>query len=217
MAIGQIYVDISQVDKLTAQMREKLTAAQFDKLMRRTLREVGNKAKTTAKREVRKEYAAPAAFVNSAVGSPKIEGGGSSLLCRIVNKGPKGTIGGTFAASGGWYGWNPPPYKMTAKILKGSISVLPSSLGSYGGQPPFRNLGGKGYIGKTSKRKNMRTTRLGTAVYTRKNGDFHAPLTSVSALAVAQMITNKAQPGIESEVVRYAEGRVIHNFQYMFG
>ena len=219
MAIATLYVDVSAIDDVTAKMRAQLTPAQFDKLMRRTLKEVGAKAKTKAKKEVAAKYYGGTAFINSAIGSPKIEGGGASLTCRIVNKGPKGTIGGTFTASGGWYGWNPPGYSISANIVKGQVSVLPANMASYGGQPPFRNLGGKGFIGKNTKRKNVKLNKMQTGatnVYTRSGPAFHAKFRSVSALAVPQMIVNRAAPGIEKDIDTYAAARVVHNFNYMF-
>lgn len=214
---AQITVDISQLNDLMDYMRDRLSMDNFDRLMRRTLNETGKHTKTYTKREDMKHYEGGAAWIGGAIGSPRISGSGGNLECRIIIKGEKGKVGGTFAASGGWYGWNPPQYRITAKIVKSGVSVLPASMSSMGGQPPFRNLGSKGYTNKKGGKIQRQAAKLGTTVFTRKSGDFKAPLSPVAAIAVPQMHMNRAMPGIENEIISYAEKRLIHNFSHMFG
>lgn len=200
MAGIYIDVDTSDVGRLLRQMRNQLTPEQFDKLMRRTLREAG-RIKRPIIRESVKYYDVPSDFVRKGIGTPRIEGGGGNLRCVVPLKGPKGTIGGTFKASGGHYGGNPPAYRIRANIVRGQVSTLPTRLANQGGQPPFRNTGAKG---------------IGNTVMTRK-GSGRFPLEHVSGLAMPQMPMNRARPELTADILERLEKRAIHNFNYLFG
>lgn len=196
--MGNIYleVDTSQLDSLLADMRSKVTPQNFDRLMYRTLNEVGKHSKTPIKKAVMKDYCVSASFVSSGIKSAKISGSGGSIVCKIPLIGAKGNVGSTFSATGGHRGWNPPKYKITAKIVKSGKSTLPSSMASYGGQPPFRN---------------------GTAglVFTRAGKD-RLPIEKVSALALPQMPLNRSRAEVETNLLDYAEKRAIHHFSRLF-
>lgn len=218
-------VDISDLNRLKKQMQADLTDQGFDKLMRRTMRECGAHTRTFTSKEVRKHYAVNNSFVKPGIKKYRLSGGGGNITCTIPISGPKGHIGGTFAASGGWYGWNPKPYTVRAKILKSKTSELPAKLSDQGGQPPFRNLGGSGkkFVGKANKKLQQKLKLSkhwpgtpGAIVFTRKGPEFRAKIVPVPALSVAQMPMNRARPGIENEIIRYAEQRLNHNFNYMF-
>ena len=53
MAGVYMYIDASELDGLISSMREKLTPPEFDRLMKRTLNEVGRRMKTPIKKAVR--------------------------------------------------------------------------------------------------------------------------------------------------------------------
>ena len=72
-------VDTSELDDLCDFMRERLSADNFDRLMRRTLNEVGKRSKKPIKDAVRSEYEAPSGWIGSAVKSARINGGGFQL------------------------------------------------------------------------------------------------------------------------------------------
>jgi len=200
MAGVYMYIDASELDGLISSMREKLTPPEFDRLMNRTLNEVGRRMKTPIKKAVREQYSAPAGFVSEGIKSPRIESSGGGMTCIIPLIGPKGNIGSTFVASGGWHGWNPPKYRITVSILKGQRSTLPETLPHQGGQPPFRNTGSK----------------IAGVVMTRKGKD-RLPIERVSALALPQMPMNRAEPEVERAALDLLEKRVVHNFSHMFG
>lgn len=230
-----MYVDISEVKKLTNSMKRKLTPAEFDKLMFRTMNEVGRRAKAPIKRAVIKKYEVSANWAAAGIKVPRVHGGGGNVYCDIPLKGPKGHIGGTFAAQGGHYGWHPPKYRISAHIIKGKTSVLPTAIAGQGGQPPFRNMGGggKAFIGKSLKVKRkrlqeMQFVKMGggntTLVMTRKHaskpnphdpGRF--PIKSVAGLALPQMPLNLARPETEDKITELAMKRTIHNFEHLFG
>lgn len=229
--MASVYMDTRELDALLGKMQTKLTNAQFDRLMRRTLHDVGRHTRTVTKREVPNEYEVDGSFVNKGVKNYKITGGGGSLQCDIPVIGPKGHIGGTFAAMGSWYGWNPPAYVIQAKIVKGKTSTLPMRMPNQGGQPPYRNMGGGTGVyvgkkdGKTAKQRKALGLKYskhpegtpGTLVYTRSGPAFRAKVHSVSALSVAQMPMNRAKPAIEREIDRYGIQRAEHHFSQIFG
>ena len=142
MAGFDIYIDASELNKLTDFMASKLTIENFDRLMTRTMYEVGRRAKKPIVDAVRTEYEVKANWVRRGIQTPRVGGGGGDVFCKIPLKGPKGHVGGTFHASGGARGWNSlhRKYSVKTKIVKGKVGTLPGQMGSYGGQPPFRNL-----------------------------------------------------------------------------
>lgn len=221
MAATYLYVDCSELNGLLHEMAAQLTPDNFDRLMRRSLSEVGRRSKKIIREAIQKEYYASTRWVNGSIKGAKIEGGGGSLLCRIPVISEKGGIGGEFSAGGGAYGWNPPAYRITAQITKNGTSTLPPRMTHQGGQPPFRNLGER----TTSKRNPNRKLKKpviekkskgGGVVFTR-TGKSRLPIKKVSGIAIPQMPLNRGRPEVESELFGLAEKRVIHNFSHMFG
>lgn len=198
MAATYLYVDASDLSDLLDSMKSKLTPANFDRLMRRSLNEVGKRSKKPIREAVQLEYEAPTSWVNAGIKNARISGGGGTVLCTIPLIGAKGNIGSTFKAGGGAPGWNPPKYRVTARIVKGGASTLPSSMSHQGGQPPFRNTS---YSGLTFAR----------------TGQDRLPIVRVSGLALPQMPMNKARDETEDKILALTEKRVMHNFSHMFG
>lgn len=218
MANIALEINVDEVVALAEEVGGKLTVEQFDRLMYRTMREIGTKMKTIITKEIRKHYQADYGWVQSAIHAPEITGGGGSYQCLVPVIGEKGKIGGQFSAGGGAYGWNPPPYQVTAKILKGSTSVLPSTMASYGGQPPFRNIGSSRKMTRKDGKGKLpaKASSLGALTWTRA-GASRGPIEPVAGLAVPQMPVNRAAGGIENELIAYGRERVLHNFGQMFG
>lgn len=228
MSATYLYVDASELTGLLEEMASKLTAGNFDRLMRRSLNEVGKRSKKIIREGIQAEYYASTSWVNSSIHSAQIEGGGGSILCRIPIISQKGKIGGEFAAGGGAYGWNPPAYRVTALIVKDGTSVLPPKMTHQGGQPPFRNLGSKTFTrtitGKDGTKRAIKVNRRapsqepkkGTGFLTRA-GASRFPLESMSGIAVPQMPLNRSRGIVESKISDLAESRVVHNFAHLFG
>lgn len=215
-----LYIDTTPVQALLDDMASKLTPGQFDALMRRTLNETAKHTRAVTVREVRKDYVAPTDWVRGAIKAAKITGGGAALTCTIPVVGPKGKIGGIFSAAGGAYGWNPPPYRITSQIVKGQTSTMPSVMSSYGGQPPFRNIGviARGKSGRKLKRPKDAPTKGGSGALTwTRTGKDRFPIEPVAGLAVPQMVMTRARPEIEDETLRYLEARAVHHFSRIFG
>lgn len=221
MVATYLYVDASELNGLLNRMAAQLTPGNFDRLMRRSLNEVGKRSKKIIREAIQAQYYASTGWVNRSIKGAKIEGGGGSLLCRIPVISEKGGIGGEFSAGGGAYGWNPPPYRITAQIVKSGTSVLPPRMTHQGGQPPFRNLGMRTTYKKNPNRKLKKPviekkSKGGSTVFTRA-GKSRFPIEKVSGIAVPQMPLNRARGETETKIIALAESRVLHNFSYLFG
>lgn len=198
MAAAYLFIDASELTELLDNMASQLTPDNFDRLMRRSLNEVGKRSKKPIREAVQMEYEAPFGWVNKGIKNAIVSGGGGTVLCTIPLMGEKGNIGSTFGASGGASGWHPPKYRVTARIVKGAASALPPELSHQGGQPPFRNLAFSGIT------------------FTRA-GEDRLPIVRVSGLALPQMPLNRAREETEDRILELTEKRVIHNFSHMFG
>lgn len=232
--MASIYIDIDtgRVKAMLDDMKSKLTVEQFDRLMRWSLKDVGDRIKKPVEVASERYYYAPKGFVRNSIKPPKLKGGGGDWQCIVPLEGPKGTIGGTFVAGGGHYGWNPPKYKVTAKIVRGVQSTLPDSMPSYGGQPPFRNVnadydemkelerekkkpGKRRKLAKTAKAAKYKNDVTGIAMTRTGNGRF--PIRSIAGLAAPQMPMNRAAPEVERHVLARLEERTTHYFDHLFG
>lgn len=221
MAATYLYIDASDLTGLLESMASKLTPGQFDFLMRRSLNEVGKRSKKIIREAIQAEYYASTSWVNSSIHNAQIEGGGGSILCRIPIISEKGGIGGQFGAGGGAYGWNPPPYRITAKIVKSGTSTMPPVMSHQGGQPPFRNIGERTTYKKNPSRKLKKPVieksgKGGSIVFTRA-GKSRLPIEKVSGIAVPQMPLNRSRGITESRILALTESRVVHNFSHIFG
>lgn len=158
-----------------------------NKMVKYAISNAGRKVKTILKKDLPVYYETTPGKVGSDTGNPKMKNGGMS--CVIPIKGRRYTVGGNHvSAVGGVYGWASTwfkgrGYKIYAQIENGKMSKLPAKMTHQGGQPPFRNLGSK----------------LGDATFTRK-GKNRLPIESVSALATAQMPTNKAEGTVRADI-----------------
>lgn len=194
MAEPWLYIDTSELDSTINHMREVLTPDQFDQFMFRTLKEVGNRAKTPIARAVQNEYEVTQGWVKSQMGNPQMSVG-AGVTCVIPINGTRGSIGGRFSASGGHRSKRGGKLKLRAHIVKGQTSVLPDTMDHQGGQPPFM-VGGVAFTRKTKAR---------------------GPIARVVGLGVPQMPINRAKPEVQSQIVNLLEKRLVHNFAQMFG
>ena len=82
-------------------------------------------------------------------------------------------------------------------MVKAGASVLPAHMpGSYGGNPPFRNLGSK----------------LGGVAFTRKTKE-RFPIMKVESMAIPQMPMNRSEPDVQNDIKTYMQQRMEHEFQ----
>lgn len=190
---GTIYVDVSHLMDTINMMKNAMSTASFHEMMRRTFNDAGKKVKTIIRKDVPQEYAVTAGWAGSAVGWPKMSG----LGVVVPIKGHRGSLGGTFAASGGR--GRPAKgrrAKIQAKIVKGQSSTLPATLPHQGGQPPFM---------------------VGGIVFTRKYANKSHPIVHVVGLGVPQMPINRSEAQVQKDISDVVEKRLIHHFGQLFG
>ena len=189
-------VDMSELNAVINLLRAALTKKQFENLMHRTFKEVGERSKSPINQAVTHDYAVGKQWVNSQIGKYRLE---NSMLggvkCIIPLNGVKGTIGGRFSASGGF---NRRP--INTKILRKKGSTLPPIIKNYGGNPPFRNpksaiLNGVAFVRRTAQR---------------------FPIVRVVGLGVPQMPLNQSADEVSETLLELAAKRLEHNFNYMF-
>ena len=196
MAAGShfIYIDVSDLDETVDKLRSALAPEAFERMMYRTLKEVGNRAKVPIARAVQDDYEVKQAWVKGAMGKPKMSVS-DGVQCVIPVDGHRGSIGGTYKASGGRVLKSTGKAKIRARIVKSQRSTLPEKMDHQGGQPPFMANG---------------------VAFTRKTKE-RFPIARVVGLSVPQMPINRSEPEVRKEIVELLEKRLEHNFYHMFG
>lgn len=223
----EVWLDCSDLMALLNRMGKQLTPAKFDTLMKRTMRDVGNRSKPIIRREVQAQYYAPSGEVNKAIHRAQVEGGGGNVRCRIPVVGAQGGVGSFFSASGGAYGWNPPAYRITSNIVKSGPSNLPPVMSHQGGQPPFRNIGERTNYKKNPARKLKKPVvekranypignGKGSGLVFTRAGKSRLPIERVSAIAIPQMPANRSWPAIEQDLSDLGIKRAEHYFSRIF-
>lgn len=192
--MGRIFeLDVSQALAAIAKLKKDLSPEQFNRVMTRTLDEVGRRSHTIIDREVRKKYEVKSSWVLSKIGKHKIYMSGGGVTCIIPIKGDRGSVGGTFKT----YSWKRGT-KARAKIVKSNTTEIPAVMPNktpYTGRPSFQ---------------------VGGLVFTRKT-DERLPIVNVKGLGVPQMPEQRARPEVEAKVSKLFEERFIHNYERIFG
>jgi hypothetical protein len=85
-----------------------------------------------------------------------------------------------------------------SKIVKGQQSTLPANAGSYGGQPPFRNLGSK----------------LMPQTFTRTSKK-RLPIEKIVGIAIPQMPLNRSEGAVQADIKSYVSARIEHEVQHL--
>lgn len=189
-----IEVDISELKPVMDHMKNVMGPAKFEQFMYRTMSEVGRKVKTIVKKDVQHDYEVTQSWVGSQIGRPRISMGGAGVQCLVPVKGHRGSVGGTYKAMAFKKGAKVRG-RVRAKIVKGGTSTMPQHMSHQGGNPPFMANG---------------------IAFTRKTKKPY-PIASVVGLGVPQMPMNRSQDEVQRDIVRYAEERLVHNFNFMMG
>jgi len=201
---GDIEIDVSELEGLLDQMQNALAPEEFERLMYRTLKEVATRVKADVPREVQEKYLVTTGWIKGGLGAPKLYGSGGEMTAIIPMKGRRGLLGKIFKSSQRFAGKAARGKKrqrtgrVTANILTSGPSELPEKMPeSYG---PGKN--------KPFMRKGMVWTRRTKAPY---------PLAAVVDVTMPQTVTVQAREGVEEDIRRHAEERLVHNFTFMFG
>lgn len=188
-----INIDTSDcVAKLTL-LQAACKPERFNRALYRIYNRTGSHVRQILKKDLPHDYVISPSKVGKAVGSASIQGMG----CIIPVRDKRGSIGGQYSASGGAHGWNSKhhKYKVKARIVKGGQSTLPGAMSSYGGEPPFRNLGSK----------------LGKLTFTRA-GKKRFPIMKVSGIAIPQMPMNRSLDEVQEDIVKFLKVQIEHEF-----
>lgn len=194
----QIDVDMSQLENDINYLKTHMTPQRFAAAMYGVFRATGRHAATIMKKDLPHMYHVTASEVGAAVKQPNMNISGTNVSCSIPIRGVRKTIGKGFAASGSARGWQSvrKKYRVTAKIVKGQVSKLPTNMPKYGGMPPFRNI----------------PSKLGIAAFTR-GGRNRFPIKAVVGIAVPQMPMNRSADEVENDLLDYAEERLRHRIE----
>ena len=195
-------IDASDLMAETERLRAVMKPEQFERAMYRVFSRTGGHVRRILRTDLPKQYHVTSGDVGAAVKNAKITHGGGGVGCAIPVVGEKRNIGSKFKASGGAHGWNSlrRKYRVNAKIVKAGTSTLPSQMSSYGGQPPFRNLG----------------SRLMPLTFTRA-GKARLPIMKVSGIAIPQMPTNRSEADVQNDIKEYMYQRMEHEFMRIIG
>lgn len=199
MAMG-VYLDIdaSDLNEKMARLRSVMTEQQFTNAMHGIFNRTGGHVRKILKTDLPHQYEAKPGEIGRAVQKARVTSGGLGVGCSIPIVAPRKNIGGGgFPASGGAHGWNSlrRKYRVKARIVKSGQSTLPAQASSYGGQPPFRNLGSK----------------LGGLTFTRAGKD-RLPIEKVSGIAIPQMPMNRSEPEVQKDIKEYLEKEMERRF-----
>lgn len=192
---GSVYleVDASELNSRIELLRSAMTEKQFNQAMYGIMRRTGGHVRNILKKDLPKQYEIKPGAVGKAVQNARVSTGTMGVGCTIPVVGPRLSIGSGFKASGGAHGWNSlhRRYRVKARIVRSATSTLPGHMSSYGGMPPFRNLGSK----------------LGKLTFTRA-GKSRLPIMKISGIAIPQMPTNRSEGEVQGDIKRYMERQI---------
>lgn len=195
-----IQVDASQLQYDLNRLQSALTPEQMNRAMYRVFQRTGGHVRKILRSDLPHQYEIKAGEVGATVqgAHTSLSGGLGGASCVIPVVGPRRRIGADFKASGGAHGWasRRRKYRVKSKIVKGQQSVLPAQAGSYGGMPPFRNLG----------------SRLMPQTFTRA-GKKRLPIMKVMGIAIPQMPLNRSEPEVQGDIKTYLYARMEHEIQ----
>lgn len=193
--ILSIDIDSSEIQAEIDYLRNVLSAKRFEHAIEYVFRQTSRHVKTIIKKDVPMKYHVRASDFTNLVKTPVTVMEGSNVSCVIPLKGKRKSIGGSFTASGSARGWESlhKKYRVTAMIVKGASSKLPTNMAKYGGMPPFRNI----------------PSKLGSATFTR-TGKGRFPIKAVVGIAVPQMPMTRSRDEVTKDIDEYMINRLEH-------
>lgn len=193
-------VDASDLKDTINRLKSVMTEQQFTNAMHGIFNRTGNHVKAILKKDLPQKYEVKPGDIGKAVKKGRVTTGGLGVGCCIPIVAPRRSIGGGFSASGGAHGWNSMKrrYRVKSRIVKSGQSTLPQNMSTYGGLPPFRNLGSK----------------LGGLTFTRA-GKERLPIMKVSGIAIPQMPINRSEADVQKDIKDYLEKEIERRFNYL--
>ena len=194
--IAYLEIDISNCTALMDHIQDTLGQEKMGRIMMRTLNEAGKRTRTILKQEIPKEYEAKPMWIQSTVGSARINKRGNITGCTIPIDGTRGTIGkaGRFATVGRTGRLKNGKVRiLKAKIVRGKTSELPQKMENQGGNPPFVAKG---------------------LVFTRRT-DKPKPIVRVAGRGIPQMPLHRSKEDVQGRIADYTQERLAHHFRRM--
>lgn len=196
----QVEIDDAELQRDLLALKAACTPEVFNRAMYRVMVRTSSTIKRIVKTDVPHEYEVRPGQVAATIGKPRMTSSGTGVGCIIPVVGPRRYIGPEFKAKHGAHGWKvlrrKKRYKVTARIVKGQESELPTKLDDFNGMAPFRNLG--------SKIMPNAWHRL-----SKKRG----PIMSMVGIAIPQMPLNRSRDEIEGEIMTTMKTRTAHELQ----
>lgn len=207
---ASIQIDTSDAVRKMRMLSAALSPNQMKQLERRVMLRSGRKVKTIVKKEVPKEYHITPGIVGKDIKPMQMGSVGTGdVSCTIPIEGKRHIIGGkTFPARGGRHGWKGvfagKRYKITAQIVRGQSSTLPTAIGNQDDHAPFRNYD---------------AARLNNATFVRRPSagmpPNNTPISRVVGVAVPQMPMNRAEHAVQEEIGDFMQKRVEAEFNFI--
>lgn len=188
MPLWTMEIDATDLREKIKLLQRNMKQQQFEQAMYGIFRRTARHVSKILRSELPNKYEVKAGDISASVGNPRLQVGGGMAGCSIPIRAPRGKIGSQYKAAGGAHGWKSVhrKYKVKARVLKGSQSILPSTWHS--GYPPFRNLGSK----------------LGKIAYARKSKS-RGPILKLTGIAIPQMPLNRSEPEVQQEIKIWLE------------
>ncbi|MGN0996540.1 MAG: hypothetical protein ACI4PG_06505 [Candidatus Ventricola sp.] len=207
-----VRIDTSDAVHKMRALSTALSPNEMKQLERRVMLRSGRKVKTIVKKEVPKEYHVTSGIVGKDIKAMRMGSAGvgaGDVSCTIPIEGKRHIIGGkTFPARGGRHGWKGvftgKRYKITAQILRGQSSTLPTAIGNQDDHAPFRNY-------DASRLNNATFVRRPSAGMPPRN----KPISRVVGIAVPQMPMNRAEHAVQEEIGDFMQKRVEAEFNFI--
>lgn len=192
-------VDATEAVRLIDSIRGLYSKEEFGRLIKAAVNRTASHTRTQLGKIIPKEYHVSSKDVKKSVGAPTMNTAGGTVSCCIPLSGKRGSIGGTYKASGGKPGWKGivagKRYKVTAKIVKADKSTLPEEMKNIGDEPPFRNLS---------------ATRLNKIAFTREGHKKDAPIRKIVGIGIPQMPLNRSEDEVKQSIADKLYERIEH-------
>jgi len=184
-------IDSTECMKTIGILEAAMKPEQFNNAMYGIFNRTGGHVRKILRSDLPRQYEVKPSEISQAVKRATVTRSGLGVGCCIPIVAPRKNIGGGgrgFSASGGAHGWNSLKrrYRVKARIVKSGQSTLPQDMNSYGGEPPFRNLG----------------STLGGLTFTRE-GKGRLPIRKVSGIAIPQMPLNRSEEDVQKDIMQY--------------
>lgn len=198
--IMELDIDDSEIRSEIDFLQNHLKQKSFERAMYGVFRDTARHIGVILRKDLPQKYHVRSADISSTVKNPLMQMNGSNVGCIIPLRGARKSIGGYYSASGSASGWQSvrKKYRVTAMIVKGKSSKLPSAMKD-GEMPPFRNI----------------PSKLGKVAFSR-TGKSRFPIKSIVGIAIPQMPMTRSRDDVERDIDQYLHERIKHRIEAFY-